>query len=276
MGALPLYINNLMAVLILMFMGWLISIYRRNVTVVDSLWGMGFVLIAWLTWFQADGNAVRQLLLAVLTTVWGVRLSIFLTWRNYGKGEDPRYAQWRQTGGRWFWLTSLFKVFLLQALFLWVIALTIQAGQTSTSPPQVVLLDLLGATVWLVGFVFEAVGDWQLAKFKSNPANRGKVMKRGLWRYTRHPNYFGECLIWWGVFIIAFSDLHNWWTVISPVIVTLVLIKMTGIALTEKLIIEKRPEYLEYMKTTPAFVPWKPKKNQHPTEKRYENSDPIG
>lgn len=266
------YFYNLLAVTAMMVLGWLVSLYRRNVTIVDTLWGLGFVLIAWLTWFQIDGYTGRPLLLVILTTIWGARLAIYLAWRNHGKGEDPRYALWRRASGNGFWWTSLFKVFLLQALFLWVIALVIQAGQIGRTPSLWGLLDVIGTLVWLIGITFESAGDWQLARFKSDPANRGKVMDQGLWRYTRHPNYFGECLIWWGLFFITLSDPQNWWTIASPVIITLVLLKMTGIPLTEKLIVENRPGYREYIKNTPAFFP-RPKKH---TEKYHENTDPIG
>lgn len=261
-----IYITNILVVGLMMLLGWIYSIYRRNVTIVDSLWGMGFILIAWMTWFQADGFEGRKLLLAGLTTLWGLRLTLYLTLRNHGKEEDPRYVRWRRESGRMFWLSSLFKVFLLQALFLWGIALVVQAGQTRSDPAFFVWTDIIGAFIWLVGFVFESVSDAQLASFKSNPANRGKVMARGLWRYTRHPNYFGECLIWWGLFVIAMADLHLWWTVVSPVIVTVVLLKMTGIPLTEKLLVEKRPGYDHYIHTTPAFFPWIPKRTKQTVE----------
>jgi steroid 5-alpha reductase family enzyme len=264
------YLYNLLAVVSVMVTGWLISLRTDNVTVVDSLWGMGFVLVAWLTLFQVDGVKERQWLLTGLTTLWGVRLTLYLTWRNHGKGEDPRYAAWREATGRRFRLTSLFKVFLLQALFLWVIALTVQAGQTGGQRVSLGVTDGIGAMIWLVGFVFESVGDWQMAKFKADPSNRGKVMRSGLWRYTRHPNYFGESLIWWGLFIIAISDPSNWWTVISPLVITIVLLKMTGIPLTEKLSAKKRPGYGDYIATTSAFFPWPPKRRMQPLEKYYE------
>lgn len=271
-----LYINNLLAVIAFMFSGWLFSLYKKNVTIVDSLWGMGFVLIGWLSFYQADGVGGRQLLLAGLATIWGVRLSLYLTWRNHGKGEDPRYAKWRQASGRQFSLISLFKVFLLQAVVLWVIALPLQAGQTFRHPAHLGFFDFAGTLVWLAGFIFETVGDAQLARFKSNPENKGKVMDRGLWRYTRHPNYFGECLIWWGVFIIVLADPGKWWTMVSPVMITLVLLKMTGIPLTEKVILEKRPGYGDYIRNTPAFFPWVPKNHRHTAEKPYETIDPTG
>jgi steroid 5-alpha reductase family enzyme len=263
--SLSIYIVNLLAVVIMMFSGWLYSVYREDVTIVDSLWAVGFVLIAWLTLFQLDAMGMRSLLITVLTSLWGVRLALYLTWRNYAKGEDPRYARWRKAGGERFWITSLFKVFLLQAIFLWAIALVIQAGQTGSGPDRLGWLDLFGTMVFLTGFVFEAVGDWQLARFKADPANRGQVMDKGLWRYTRHPNYFGESLIWWALFVIALSYPGNWWTVVSPLIITAVLLKMTGIALTEKLIVENRPGYRDYIRDTSAFFPWIPK-NRNRTE----------
>jgi steroid 5-alpha reductase family enzyme len=271
-----IYLINLLAVVFMMLCGWIFSVQKQNVTVVDSLWGIGFVLIAWLTLFQLDGIGPRALLITLLVTLWGGRLALYLTWRNYGQGEDPRYAQWRKAGGQRFWLTSLFKVFLLQALFLWAIALVIQAGQAGSGAHRLGWLDGMGALIWLTGFVFEAVGDWQLARFKSDPANRGRVMDRGLWRYTRHPNYFGESLIWWGLFVIALSDPANWWTIISPVIITAVVMKMTGIPLTEKLTVHNRPGYGEYIKNTSAFFPWVPRKPSNKTESYHENTDPIG
>jgi steroid 5-alpha reductase family enzyme len=253
---------NLTAVILMMILGWFLSLVLKNVTVVDSLWGLGFVLIAWLTFFLTDGFLGRRLLIALMVTVWGLRLSIYLSRRNWGKGEDPRYGSWRKKSGKHFWIVSLFKVFLLQSLFLWAISLSLQYGAVSKTPAMITWLDLCGLSLWMVGFVFEAVGDWQLAAFKSNPANKGKVMDRGLWAYTRHPNYFGECLMWWGIFVIAFSTPNSWWTVLSPLIITAVLLKMTGIPLTERTIVAHRPGYKEYIQRTPAFIPWFPEKKK--------------
>jgi steroid 5-alpha reductase family enzyme len=258
--ALDIMVWNLAAVVTMMVIGWVISLAYRNVTIVDSMWGLGFVMIAWMTFLLSDGYAGRKLLIALLVTVWGARLSLYLSWRNRGKGEDPRYGGWRQRSGQRFWLVSLFKVFLLQALFLWVISLVVQRGQLSPAPAALTVLDAMGTSIWAGGLVFEAVGDWQLAKFKADPTNRGKVMDRGLWAYTRHPNYFGEFLIWWGIFLVTLSDPGNWWTVISPIIVTAVLLKMTGIPLTEAALVKKRPGYEAYIKRTSAFVPWRPAK----------------
>ncbi len=250
---------NLAAVILMMTIGWLISLVLKNVTVVDSLWGLGFVMIAWTTFFLTDGFFGRKLLIAMLVTFWGLRLSLYLTRRNWGKGEDPRYGSWREKSGKHFWIFSLFKVFLLQSIFLWAISISLQYGVASKSPEMITWLDVCGLTLWVIGFIFEAVGDWQLAAFKSNPANKGNVMDRGLWAYTRHPNYFGECLMWWGIFLIAFSAPNSGWTVLSPLIITVVLLKMTGIPLTEKTMVTHRPGYKEYIQRTNAFIPWFPK-----------------
>jgi steroid 5-alpha reductase family enzyme len=257
------YWINFFAVAVMMVAGWLISLRRDNVTVVDSLWGIGFVLIAWLTFVLSDGYRQRALLLAVLTTVWGLRLTLYLSRRNLGKAEDPRYTTWRRKYGDRFWIVSLFNVFLIQAVFLWVIALAMQYGQMALSPARLTWLDIFGTLIWLVGFCFEAVGDWQLARFKSDPANKGKVMDRGLWAYTRHPNYFGEAMVWWGVFLIALSTPGSLWTVVSPIVITITLLKITGVALTEKVILEKRPAYREYIAKTSSFFPWFPKRSHN-------------
>ncbi len=253
---------NLAAVTAMMITGWIVSLAYRNVTIVDSLWGLGFVLIAWLTCFMSDGYLGRNMLIAILVTLWGLRLSVYLSWRNWGKGEDPRYGGWRKESGDRFWLMSLFKVFMLQAIFLWLISVSPQIGQLAKTPESFTWRDGLGTVVWAVGFTFESVGDWQLARFKSDPSSKGRVMDRGLWAYTRHPNYFGEFLVWWGIFLITLSTPDGWWTIISPMIITAVLLKMTGIPLTEKALVEKRPGYSDYIKRTSAFVPWPPSKEE--------------
>jgi steroid 5-alpha reductase family enzyme len=252
---------NLVAVTGMMFVGWLLSLIYKNVTLVDSLWGLGFVLIAWISFGLSEGYMGRKILIVVVTTAWGLRLSAHLAWRNWGKGEDPRYGSWRRASGESFWIISLFKVFLLQALFLWVIALAVQYGQIPAQPAHLTWLDFLGVIIWLIGFGFESVSDWQLARFKADAANRGKVMDRGLWAYSRHPNYFGESVVWWGIFLIALSTPNSGWTVISPLVITAVLLKMTGIPLMEKTIVDTRPGYRDYSRRTPAFIPWFPKKD---------------
>ena len=253
---------NLGALVALMTAGWLTSLPTRNVTVVDSLWGLGFVVVAWLTFALADGAPARRWLIAALTTLWGLRLCAYLSYRNWGKGEDRRYGTWREASGESFWIVSLFKVFWLQAIFLWVIALVVQLPQMAAQPARLTAWDWVGAAIWLAGFAFESVADWQLYRFKADPGNRGKVMDRGLWRYSRHPNYFGESLVWWGMSAIALAVPGGAWTLISPAIITLVLLKMTGVPLTERTTMETRPGYRDYIRRTSTFVPWPPKKDE--------------
>jgi steroid 5-alpha reductase family enzyme len=264
METITVMMMNFLAVLAMMLIGWLVSLIYRNVTIVDSLWGLGFVIIAWLTFSMAGGYLGRKLLIVLLVTLWGVRLVLHLSWRNWGHGEDPRYANWRRKSGDGFWLVSLFKVFILQAVFLWVISLALQWGQLSAQPSGLIWLDYVGLGIWLVGFFFEAVGDFQLALFKAGTDQKGRVMDQGLWAYSRHPNYFGESLIWWGIFVIALATRSGWWTILSPVIITTVLLKMTGVSLMEKAIVHTRPGYRDYIRRTNAFFPWFPKKEVEP------------
>ena len=171
---------------------------------------------------------------------------------------------WRAQSGDRFWRVSLFKVFLLQAVFLWVISLALQWGQLAPRPDHFTALDIAGLGLWCVGFFFEAVSDWQLARFKADPDNKGRVMDKGLWAFSRHPNYFGETLLWWGVFLIVLATPSSGWTIISPVIITAVLLKMTGVPLMEKTIVHTRPGYREYIARTPAFLPRFPRRKPGP------------
>lgn len=251
---------NLAAVTGLMTLGWFVSLVRRNVTVVDTLWGLGFVAVALVNHLSGAGHPGRSLLVLALTAAWGLRLAIYLTWRNWGRAEDPRYGQWRQKSGPRFWMVSLFKVFWLQALFLWVISLVLQQAQLAPQPQRLTWLDGVGVLVWTIGFGFEALGDRQLARFKADPRNRDRIMDQGLWAWSRHPNYFGEFLIWWGFFLVALATPGGWWSVISPVIVSLVLLKMTGVPLTEASLKQRHPGYAAYIRRTSPFFPRPPRK----------------
>ena len=250
---------NLATVTAMMTVGWIVSVLRRNVTIVDSLWGLGFVLVAAVTFWTGGGYGGRSLLILVLTAMWGLRLAVHLTWRNWGQPEDHRYGGWREKSGQRFWIISLFKVFWLQAAFLWAISLVLQKAQLSVEPSRFTLLDLIGTLIWATGFIFESIGDWQLARFKADPGNRGRVMDRGLWAWSRHPNYFGEFLIWWGFFVVALATPGGWWTVVSPVIISMVLLKMTGVPLTETALKTRRPAYAGYIQRTSTFFPRPPK-----------------
>jgi steroid 5-alpha reductase family enzyme len=239
-------------VLVLMILAWLLSLLVKDASIVDMIWGLGFVIVAWATYLQAAERGERGLLLTVLVTVWGLRLSGYLIWRNLGKPEDFRYREMRARAPRWFWLVSLFQVFLLQGVLMWVISAPVVVAQLGGG--DLYWLDYLGIALWAVGLFFESVGDIQLARFKSQPGSKGKVMDRGLWRYTRHPNYFGDFAVWWGHFLIAAAG-GAWWTVFSPVVMSVLLLRVSGVAMLERTISKRRPEYDEYARRTNAFFP---------------------
>ena len=240
----------------LMLCVWLLSLVRKDASIVDTFWGLGFVLIAAVCCAIGEGYETRRILITALSAVWGLRLASHIFWRNKGKGEDFRYRAMRARHGKRFSVVSLYSVFLLQGLLMWVISLPLQIAEIAREPARITWLDWTGAIIWLIGFVFEAIGDLQLARFKAEPKNEGKVMDRGLWRYTRHPNYFGDALLWWGFFLIAMSTPAGAWTVISPLIMTGLLMKVSGVALLEKTLIKTKPEYRDYVRRTNAFFPW--------------------
>jgi steroid 5-alpha reductase family enzyme len=239
---------------------WVVSLALHNSSIVDIFWGAGFVFIHWVYFvFTPDGFLGRKLLLGLLITIWGLRLSFYILRRNWGKPEDFRYQKWRQeAGGKWWW-QSYFKVFVLQGFLLWIISTPLLAAQFSPAPAKLSLIDFAALAVWGVGFFFEAVGDWQLARFRVDPANKGKVMRAGVWRYTRHPNYFGDATQWWGYYLFALAA-GGWWTIFSPVLMTYLLRRVSGVALLEKSMVA-RPGYKEYVESTSAFLPWFPRKS---------------
>jgi steroid 5-alpha reductase family enzyme len=253
---------NFGAVMGFMIAVWALSIPIKNASIADTFWGLGFVLVAWITFLGADGYLGRRVLLTLLVTAWGLRLALHIGIRSWGKGEDRRYRTWRRQYGKRFWWVSLFTVFLLQGALLWVISLVAQVGQWSLKPNRFIWLDGAGLLIWAVGFFFEALGDYQLAAFKKNPANKGKAMDQGLWQYTRHPNYFGECLMWWGIFLVTLATPGSLWTMVSPITITFLLLKVSGVTLLERTIVETRPEYRKYQERTSAFIPWFPKRGK--------------
>jgi steroid 5-alpha reductase family enzyme len=206
-----------------------------------------------------DGYDGRRVLVAILAGVWGLRLGGYIYLRNRGHGEDPRYQAMRRNRGSRFWWFSFLQVFLLQGVLMWIIAMPLIQAATANEPDTIWWTDVLGATLWVVGFGFEAVGDWQLKQFKANPANRGKVMDAGLWRYTRHPNYFGDALLWWGLFTIAAGTVSGLLTIISPIIMTVLLLRVSGVALLERSQVRTKPGYQAYIARTSPFIPWFPR-----------------
>jgi steroid 5-alpha reductase family enzyme len=252
---LSIYLAGLAVLLIAATLTWLLSLPLRNVAIVDSLWSLMFLMAAVVYAVRAPAGP-RSTLVLVLVGVWALRLAAHITWRNRGHGEDRRYQAIRARNEPGFALKSLWLVFWFQAALAWVVSLPLHGAILSRAP--VGLLDYLGVALWLVGFVFEAGGDWQLARFKADPANRGKVMDRGFWRYTRHPNYFGDFCVWWGFFLIAASG-GAWWSVLGPVVMSLFLMRVSGVTLLEKDIGERRPQYAEYIRRTNAFFPGPPR-----------------
>lgn len=239
---------------------WLLSLAIKNASIVDIFWGLGFVLLAAVYFVAADGFSGRKLLVLTLVAAWGLRLSGYILWRSRGKGEDYRYARWREQAGDRFWWTSLLQVFLLQGLLMWLISAPVLAAQSADEPGHLTLMDLAGTAVWGIGFFFEAVGDWQLARFKADPANKGRVMRSGVWRYTRHPNYFGDATQWWGLYVVAAGASDGYWTLFSPLLMTVLLLRVSGVALLERAQLRTKPQYREYIESTSAFVPWFPRR----------------
>ncbi|MCY3585268.1 MAG: DUF1295 domain-containing protein [Acidimicrobiaceae bacterium] len=246
---------------VLMLICWLVSLRLEDASIVDPLWPVVFVAIAWGLWLSSSGGGGRKLMLAAMVTLWGLRLGIHLALRKRGEPEDYRYAGMRH---RWqpFALWSLVIVFGLQALLATVVSLPLQAVLGTDQNAAVGWLDWLGAAVWVVGFIFETVADRQLARFRAAEAGRGKVMNRGLWRYSRHPNYFGDFLVWWGIYLVA-AAAGAWWTIIGPTVMTVLLVRISGVALLERTIGDRRPGYADYAARTSAFIPLPPRRSRN-------------
>ena len=265
MATWQVWLSGLGAVAAMMVVTWAVSVVRRDASLVDRVWGLGFVVAAWTYAVAAGTWHPRTWLVLALVTVWGLRLSGYITVRNWGEGEDARYQAMRDKRPQTFALRSLVTVFLLQALIAWVVSLPLLAATAFDAPAGLIWLDYLAVAVWVVGFVFEAGGDWQLSRFLADPANRGKVMDRGLWRYTRHPNYFGDTVVWWSFFLTALAT-GAWWTFVGPLLMTVTIVKVSGVALTDKNMAGKgstREGYEEYVASTNAFVPGPRRRRVH-------------
>ena len=253
-------LGTFVVVVITMTILWLISLWRRDASVVDPFWGTGFVIVAGYAFVTTPTaqNATRCLLLVALTAIWGLRLSLYLMWRNLGHGEDRRYKAMRDYHRASFWWVSLLTVFLLQGVILWIVSMPIQVTIFRASTSPLGWIDLAGVSLWCIDLFCEAVGDWQMARFQADPNNSGQVMDRGLWRLTRHPNYFGDFCIWWGLYLIT-ASAGSGWTVFSPLLMSFFLLKVSGVTLLEKTITARRPDYAAYQARTSAFFPWWPK-----------------
>jgi steroid 5-alpha reductase family enzyme len=237
---------------------WFTSVILKNVSIVDLFWGLGFIVTAFFYFLNTEGFYLRKLILSVLVTLWGLRLSGYLAWRNIGKGEDFRYKEFRKNYGKNYWWISFFQTFLLQGLLMWLISAPLLGAQYYNNN-GIGILDLAGIFLWITGFIFETFGDLQLAKFKSKPANKGKVLDTGLWKYTRHPNYFGDSAVWWGYGFLCLAA-GSYIPVAGSLLMTALIIKVSGVALLEKSLKSQKPGYAEYVRKTSAFIPWFPRK----------------
>lgn len=251
-------LTNLIVILICMAVLWIVGTLRRDVSLVDLFWGTGFAIVTWLSCRLNSAVGLRMLLLAGLTTLWGLRLSLFLLWRNWRQGEDRRYATMRAAHGKRFWWVSFFTVFLLQGIILWGVSWPLQIVAVERLPSGLSWLDAAGTALWGLGMFFETIGDWQLARFRADERNVGKVFDRGLWRFSRHPNYFGDFCVWWGFYAIAVAGGAAW-TVGSPLLMTVLLLKVSGVTLLEKTITDRRPGYAVYQSRTSSLFPWPPR-----------------
>jgi len=256
-----IYFDGFIVITILAILTWLLSIYLKDVSIVDSAWSLMFLAASIIYFVQSGSYELKNLIVITLVAVWAIRLSAHLTWRNWGEPEDRRYQIIRAKYSPNFAFKSLYIIFIFQAVLAWIVTLPLLAALTTSFPGTTLSYGLLlaGIVLWSVGMFFETVADWQLANFKNNPENHGRVMDKGLWKYARHPNYFGECVIWWGFYLIALST-GAWWSIIAPVIMTWLLLKFSGVVMLEETITERRPAYREYIKRTNAFIPGPVKK----------------
>ncbi len=259
MALFGIYVRGLEFLVLAALVTWLVSLWKHNVAIVDSLWSPMFVLAAGVYAFAAPVLPMRAQISVALVAIWGLRLAVHITWRNWGHGEDRRYQAIRARNEPHFAWKSVYLVFLLQAILAWVISLPLLGAIAAGSSDALGPLDYAGILVWLLGFVFEAGGDWQLSRFKADPRNRGQVMDRGFWRWTRHPNYFGDFCVWWGLYLIALAA-GAWWSLVGPVLMSVLLMRVSGVTLLEKDIGERRPKYADYVRRTNAFFPGRPRK----------------
>jgi steroid 5-alpha reductase family enzyme len=254
-----LYTTELLSIFCYMTTLFCIAMIIRRNDIVDVAWGFGFVLVAATGAYLQPLLGPRQLLLFAMIVVWAVRLSSFIFMRNHGRPEDSRYKAWRDSWGRWFVPRSFLQIFMLQGLLLFIIALPVMTVMSSERQ-DLGAFEIIGAMIFALGLVFEAAGDQQKSNFKKDPSSDGKIITTGLWKYTRHPNYFGEVTLWWGVYLFTLGDLQAWWTIIGPLAISFLILKVSGIPMLEKPY-EHRADFQEYKRRTNAFFPGPQKKS---------------
>lgn len=249
------YLAGLLVAVCVTVPAWGASLYKRDVSIVDSLWSLILLALGITYYLLNEYSSARGTIVLALLAFWALRLSVYITWRNWGAEEDARYQAMRRKHGPAFAVQSLWIVFLLQGVLAWVVSLPLLASATGSRP--LYLFDAAGLALVVFGILFESIADAQLAAFKSRPGSKGRVLDRGLWRYSRHPNYFGECCVWWGFYLFALGA-GGWWAILSPLLMTVLLLRVSGVTLLEKDITERRPGYREYIERTSAFLPWPP------------------
>jgi len=238
---------------------WVLSVLLKDMSIVDIAWGLGFTIVAVFQITRLEDMDIRQFLVMYLIAIWGVRLAVFLAIRNLGKGvEDPRYQAFRADWGAGTWWISYFKVFLLQGVLMLIISGPVHAVIHSTSY-NLGWIEITGAVLWLIGFLIESTADWQLYRFKRNPKNKGLVMDKGLWGWSRHPNYFGETLIWWGIFLVTCNTTHWYLSLLGAALITFLLLKVSGVTMLEARY-DGNDKYADYKRRTSSFIPMPPKK----------------
>ncbi|GIV33930.1 MAG: hypothetical protein KatS3mg031_1465 [Chitinophagales bacterium] len=251
------FLASALVVIAYMHLLFVIALLKKDNSIVDIGWGVGFILIAFTVLILSKNFSNESILVVVLTLLWGLRLAVYIFLRNYKRGEDYRYRQWREEWGKNVIWRSYLQIFVLQGFIMWLVALPLM--NTIPSGSILGVAEWIGCAFWITGFLFESVGDMQMHFFKKKPENRGKIMRQGLWRFSRHPNYFGESLLWWGIFIISVNNPLPIVSIVSPILLTYLLLRVSGVALLEKKYIDD-PEYQDYRKKTRAFVPWLPRK----------------
>ena len=259
---LTLFLQASLLILILSTLLWVLSVIIKDASIVDLFWGISYLIVNSFYFFLSNDWNTRKLLLLVLVGIWGLRLSIYLSIRNIGKGEDFRYQQFRKDfGPKRYWWISFFQTFLLQGVLILLVSLPLLGVNASSSSGNLNFFDYLAILFWFIGFVFETGGDYQLSQFKKNPNNNGKILNTGFWKYTRHPNYFGDFAVWWAFSFFSLAA-GSYWQIIGSAIMTFLLLKVSGVALLEKTLKSNKPQYVDYIQKTNAFFPWFLKKQQ--------------
>jgi len=256
---LNIFLPSIILIFIFFTVFFIIAQIIKNNSIVDIGWGLGFIVVTLYAFFFSGPITLRNGMVTLLVFIWGTRLAYHILKRNWGKPEDFRYANWRKEWGKWLFIRGFFQIFMLQGLLMLVIVSSVIFINYSDLP-GLPLLAYLGAFIWIIGFLFESIGDAQLARFIKDPKNKGEVMRYGLWKYTRHPNYFGEATMWWGIFIIALTVPNGFWFIISPLTITLLLLFVSGVPMLEKKFADN-PKFQAYARVTPKFFPWFPKKD---------------